>query len=137
MRGRARTYCYISFFFSSRRRHTRFDCDWSSDVCSSDLTFPVDGRGLRLEDLATVAYREPDLDYGRHLDRSRAIGLNVIKESGANTVRVARAARRVLKEMERDPQLAGIQVLTFTDQGDDIENSLRGLLESGVIGALL
>src|SRR5688572_16900462 len=27
----------ISFFFSSRRRHTRFDCDWSSDVCSSDL----------------------------------------------------------------------------------------------------
>src|SRR5205085_2965192 len=23
--------------FSSRRRHTRFDCDWSSDVCSSDL----------------------------------------------------------------------------------------------------
>src|SRR2546430_5292675 len=27
------------FFFSSRRRHTRFDCDWSSDVCSSDLVF--------------------------------------------------------------------------------------------------
>src|SRR2546430_10927658 len=27
------------FFFSSRRRHTRFDCDWSSDVCSSDLMF--------------------------------------------------------------------------------------------------
>src|SRR2546427_7260160 len=28
-------FCF--FFFSSRRRHTRFDCDWSSDVCSSDL----------------------------------------------------------------------------------------------------
>src|SRR5688572_30955257 len=27
------------FFFSSRRRHTRFDCDWSSDVCSSGLHF--------------------------------------------------------------------------------------------------
>src|SRR5260221_2732666 len=26
-----------SFFFSSRRRHTRSLCDWSSDVCSSDL----------------------------------------------------------------------------------------------------
>src|SRR2546430_4795754 len=43
----------MSFFFSSRRRHTRFDCDWSSDVCSSDLTTPrfmshyqyFDGRG--------------------------------------------------------------------------------------------
>src|SRR5256886_9716139 len=27
-------------FFSSRRRHTRCDCDWSSDVCSSDLISP-------------------------------------------------------------------------------------------------
>src|SRR2546430_12394780 len=26
----------VVLFFSSRRRHTRFDCDWSSDVCSSD-----------------------------------------------------------------------------------------------------
>src|SRR5689334_24043434 len=29
-------YCFF-FFFSSRRRHTRWNCDWSSDVCSSDL----------------------------------------------------------------------------------------------------
>src|SRR5260370_36065883 len=29
------------FFFSSRRRHTRFKCDWSSDVCSSDLKHVV------------------------------------------------------------------------------------------------
>src|SRR6476661_4976566 len=27
----------LPFFFSSSRRHTRFKCDWSSDVCSSDL----------------------------------------------------------------------------------------------------
>src|SRR2546430_9651727 len=31
---------FFLFFFSSRRRHTRFDCDWSSDVCSSDLLPP-------------------------------------------------------------------------------------------------
>src|SRR5579875_689289 len=30
-------YAQIPFFFSSRRRHTRSLCDWSSDVCSSDL----------------------------------------------------------------------------------------------------
>src|SRR2546430_2463896 len=30
-------YAVLHVFFSSRRRHTRFDCDWSSDVCSSDL----------------------------------------------------------------------------------------------------
>src|SRR5947207_9675680 len=30
--------CLFVFFFSSRRRHTRSLCDWSSDVCSSDLS---------------------------------------------------------------------------------------------------
>src|SRR5256886_4036022 len=34
------------FFFSSRRRHTRFDCDWSSDVCSSDLDGKIGFREL-------------------------------------------------------------------------------------------
>src|SRR5690606_41404583 len=32
----------VSFFFSSRRRHTRFSRDWSSDVCSSDLDLFLD-----------------------------------------------------------------------------------------------
>src|SRR2546430_5059591 len=36
--GCVRQQC-LFFFFSSRRRHTRFDCDWSSDVCSSDLNW--------------------------------------------------------------------------------------------------
>src|SRR6266481_10133633 len=35
------------FFFSSRRRHTRWNCDWSSDVCSSDLRA---GRKVRTAD---------------------------------------------------------------------------------------
>src|SRR5689334_9544053 len=30
-------FIFFFFFFSSRRRHTRWNCDWSSDVCSSDL----------------------------------------------------------------------------------------------------
>src|SRR5947207_4434133 len=45
--------CYVFFFFSSRRRHTRSLCDWSSDVCSSDLliididnrTIPINAQG--------------------------------------------------------------------------------------------
>src|SRR5256886_8713286 len=38
--------CAGVVFFSSRRRHTRFDCDWSSDVCSSDLLEAPTGRVL-------------------------------------------------------------------------------------------
>src|SRR5207237_1636048 len=50
------------FFFSSRRRHTRFKCDWSSDVCSSDLpSCPIPevarlGRTLRQWRAAFLAY---------------------------------------------------------------------------------
>src|SRR5260370_42414022 len=45
------------FFFSSRRRHTRFKCDWSSDVCSSDL--------WRLAEVAhRVFLRRSGVDWG-------------------------------------------------------------------------
>src|SRR5690606_41088050 len=57
------------FFFSSRRRHTRFSRDWSSDVCSSDL-------GEAEARFAAAAASEPPLDllqYGhaRHDPRAR------------------------------------------------------------------
>src|SRR5205807_7894256 len=48
----------IFFFFSSRRRHTRLQGDWSSDVCSSDLHRRAE-IVARLRDLALVADEEP------------------------------------------------------------------------------
>src|SRR5689334_16848523 len=42
-------FLFFFFFFSSRRRHTRWNCDWSSDVCSSDLL----AVGTRLQDFTT------------------------------------------------------------------------------------
>src|SRR5690606_40301155 len=39
------------FFFSSRRRHTRFSRDWSSDVCSSDLLRKLSLNGRRLKEM--------------------------------------------------------------------------------------
>src|SRR2546430_13824042 len=41
------------FVFSSRRRHTRFDCDWSSDVCSSDLIITPPWSTITAYDLNT------------------------------------------------------------------------------------
>src|SRR5690606_40551577 len=52
------------FFFSSRRRHTRFSRDWSSDVCSSDLKTvdppPEIAARIRREQAAVAAAREAD-----------------------------------------------------------------------------
>src|SRR2546430_8033064 len=55
----------LLFFFSSRRRHTRFDCDWSSDVCSSDLEsiasmLDVNVTGLLLATKAAVPLFPPE-----------------------------------------------------------------------------
>src|SRR5690242_20874646 len=41
---------FFFFFFSSRRRHTRLTCDWSSDVCSSDLAHETDRLGGRADE---------------------------------------------------------------------------------------
>src|SRR5688572_24642666 len=49
------------FFFSSRRRHTRFDCDWSSDVCSSDLIAREGDDADRARALERVAQARGDI----------------------------------------------------------------------------
>src|SRR5690606_39396214 len=48
------------FFFSSRRRHTRFSRDWSSDVCSSDL-------GNIVEDTFGIEYKFVEHDSPDHI----------------------------------------------------------------------
>src|SRR2546430_11649882 len=54
---------FFFFFFSSRRRHTRFDCDWSSDVCSSDL-YRREDESLWLEVFGwLMRYHEHDPDW--------------------------------------------------------------------------
>src|SRR3712207_5608672 len=55
----------IFFFFSSRRRHTRYWRDWSSDVCSSDLVEKLVSKpGIEALDVAVLPGRAP-LDVGR------------------------------------------------------------------------
>src|SRR2546430_4646180 len=54
--------CGLTFFFESGRRHTRFDCDWSSDVCSSDLsTADVPERDRDLADRLNGVRMEGDV----------------------------------------------------------------------------
>src|SRR5438876_9836038 len=52
------------FFFSSRRRHTRWTGDWSSDVCSSDLTIYARGFGVANLDHNVPVTPETAFDIG-------------------------------------------------------------------------
>jgi HAE1 family hydrophobic/amphiphilic exporter-1 len=99
-------------------------------------SFPVRDN-LRLLDVANIKYQEPILNYGRHLNRESAIGIEVMKESGYNTVKVAIDAQKKLEEIGKDPALRGMSILTFHDVSEQILNGLNGLLHSGLIGALL
>src|SRR5690606_40271116 len=90
--------CFFSicFFFSSRRRHTRFSRDWSSDVCSSDLgvSFLPVGNILsaHLTDQASIPQRPNILM--RQIQRLR---VTVIVRF-PNNARVRSEERRVGKE---------------------------------------
>src|SRR5689334_24736070 len=64
---------FFFFFFSSRRRHTRWNCDWSSDVCSSDLggvsRVPTDSR-RRVPYLLSPPIDVPSISMCRERSRS-------------------------------------------------------------------
>src|SRR5260370_37166846 len=59
------SYYGFFFFFSSRRRHTRFKCDWSSDVCSSDLTGQSRVRGQSCHRALATGYTFSLYNYPR------------------------------------------------------------------------
>ncbi len=98
----------------------------------------IDERGLRLRDIAEVTYEEPPIPHGRFLDRQFAVGLDVFKESTANTVDVVRNVMAVIQDdINNDPLLAGVSLFVWEDQGKEIMGGLTGLLTAGVIGAFL
>src|SRR6266480_5659186 len=84
-------YIYFFFFFSSRRRHTRLTCDWSSDVCSSDLV--TDHGHAERQDVLHRATVEARVHHA----------LAVVREGDAPRLRELRQLRELLTpEATRD-----------------------------------
>ncbi len=98
---------------------------------------PLAGGEVRVRDVAEVAIREPRVDYGRHLDREFAISLQVFKEASANTVDTIDGLMARIGEIEKDPQLSGIEILVWNNAGEEIRKSLGGLRNAGFFGGLL
>src|SRR5438132_9223289 len=84
------------FFFSSRRRHTRSLCDWSSDVCSSDLQqfatyFEVQWETRFLQPL--LGNRKRYGTYGAHVGRNVLAHVAVATSDAAFQLRAGIAKR--------------------------------------------
>lgn len=97
----------------------------------------IGNNNLRLADIANVTYSHPRLDYGRHLDQTYAIGLDVYKESGANTIEVNRRLLQEIEEIKKIPEMGGINIYFMWNQADGIMSSLNELFKSGMLGAVL
>src|SRR2546421_4442271 len=90
-------FCFF-FFFSSRRRHTRSDRDWSSDVCSSDLEYVDYVMALGA---VALGYGHPEVN--RAAERAIAAGVAgplppVLEEEVADGLAMRSEERRVGKE---------------------------------------
>src|SRR6476661_5217735 len=103
----------IFFFFSSRRRHTRFKCDWSSDVCSSDL-LEASLAMLRREGMPEVALA---LGVGHWRPREHVPGAGrELVQAAAEAGRISEA-RRHLDALAEHPEA---DVVDLREQLDDL-----------------
>lgn len=95
----------------------------------------IGDNNLRVRDIAVVKYVEPKRTEARHLDQKYAVGLDVVKESTANTVAMVDLVLEEIDEINKLPEMQGITIYEMNNQADGILSSLRELFSSGVLGA--
>src|SRR5690606_39563855 len=82
------------FFFSSRRRHTRFSRDWSSDVCSSDL----EGRRQEVSTFSFVDVEPALTDVGGTVLAEPGVASSAVQRAAGIYLIVRSEERRIGKE---------------------------------------
>src|SRR6266480_7197629 len=101
----------LFFFFSSRRRHTRLTCDWSSDVCSSDLELRAILAEMKRERVAFEALTAAARQSGQ--------GLTHLMQPITDAQRVVTELQSRVKSLERlVPVLA-----TLDEQTENVSKS--------------
>ena len=110
-----------------------------SELSTADdlANLPVGNGNMRLKDIAKITFDNPILNYGRHLDRRYAVGLDIFKESGSNTVSVAEAVIAEVEDISKLPEMDGIRMIFLENQAAGIVTSLSELLKSGAIGGVM
>src|SRR5256885_8420300 len=97
-RGTGKCDCMFFFFFSSRRRHTRLQGDWSSDVCSSDLALAgaaSEGTNVGGSNSLNIIDVDSHATVGDGASLTATAGDIVVKASNSNEIGRASCRERV------------------------------------------
>jgi len=97
---------------------------------------PIKGTNLRLKDIANVRYDSPKWDWYNRTDGMQSIGMEIQKESQANTIEVCDAVQVALAEVLKQPALKGIKAEVIFSQGHYILESIHNLTDSALWGGL-
>ncbi len=98
---------------------------------------PVDASGLRLGDLAEVAYTFPEQEDYNFLNGVEALTVSVNKASTANLLAVVQRVKAELQQIERLPEAQGTQIRIYSDASRDVRKGLGQLRDAGLVGGAL
>jgi HAE1 family hydrophobic/amphiphilic exporter-1 len=98
---------------------------------------PLNGRGLRLGDVAEVAYTFPQQDQFNFLNGVDALTVRVNKSSTANVLAVADRVKEEMDAILQMPAATGLTYRVFQDASRDVRRGLGQLRNAGLLGGLL
>lgn len=119
----------------SRRLLVRAQVEFSS--LDEIRRLPIDGAGLRLEDVAEVILDYPPQDDFNYLNGVEALTFSINKTSDANLLQVVDAAKAELAAIEAEPEAEGARVRIYSDASIDVRKGLGQLRDAGIVGGLL
>jgi HAE1 family hydrophobic/amphiphilic exporter-1 len=107
----------------------------SIDQIASTIITVIDGKPIRIRDVAEVVDGYEDINRLVQIDGLPMVRLGIRKQSGANTVAVAEKAREIMHQIneERDD----LDLMVVVDQSDFIKSSIRNVQKSALWGGLL
>lgn len=120
--------------FSDMYVRTRGEYQSLDEIANTIITV-IDGKPIRVRDVAEVVDGYQDLNRLVQIDGRPMVRLGVRKQSGANTVAVAEKARAVMEQINRERN--DLELFVVIDQSEFIQNSIDNVKQSAIWGGLL